>query len=108
MNLAKENLTSGKLGSYNRNIKDLFVIVRSCNAKVKEHLSDVMHAARVKKGTVLLDKGLSIGQAAGLMGISNWDLQVYASKTKVLSGHKEKIPAKKRMSVAFDLFEVSS
>ena len=82
---SENSLVRGNLGKYNSHIKKLFQIVEGCNAKVKEHLQDVMQAAKIKKGTILLEKGLSIGQAAGLMGLSNWDLQQYASKTNVFS-----------------------
>jgi len=49
---------------------------------------------------------LSIGQAAGLMGLSNWDLQVYAGKTTAISEHKENIPVDKRIKIALQLFGV--
>lgn len=100
----KNALQRGDLGSYNRNVRNLYAIVRRCNAKVQEHLQDVMHAARIKKGTVLLQRGLSIGQAAGLMGLSNWDLQPYAGKTTALGEHQESIPAEKRLLTAFAVF----
>jgi len=67
LEFAKEHLEKNNLGRYNRSIKTLFDLVRRCDAKIKEHLQDIMQAARIKKGTVLLQKGLSIGQAAGLI-----------------------------------------
>ena len=106
--LALKNINSKRYGPYNSNIKRLFNIVQSCNAKVKDHLQTVMQAARIKKGTVLLQKGLSLGQAAGLMGLSNWDLQKYASSTSFFSDHHEKTHIKKRFTTALNLFEVRS
>jgi len=102
---AKAGLQSNNFGKYNQSIRRLFSIVRKCDAKVKVHLQDVMEAARIKKGSSLLGRGLSIGQAAGLMGLSNWDLQAYAGKT-VLGEHREAILAKKRVLRAFKLFSV--
>ena len=104
---AKISLEQRNLGKYNGSIKKLYEIVRQCNVQVKEHLNDVMQAARIKKGTVLLQRGLSIGQAAGLMGLSNWELQQYAGKTTVLDQHTEKIPAQNRMKKALQLFGVA-
>ncbi len=104
LEFAKEHLEKNNLGRYNRSIKTLFDLVRRCDAKIKEHLQDIMQAARIKKGTVLLQKGLSIGQAAGLMGLSNWDLQQYAGKTVALEQHHEATPAKKRMTMALKIF----
>ncbi len=101
------SLKTYKLGQYNSSVKRLFEIVRKSNAKVQEHLQDVMQAARIKKGASLLQRGLSIGQAAGIMGLSNWDLQQYAGRTVALTQHEEKLPAEKRMAVALKLFEIS-
>lgn len=104
LKFAKDALGQGNLGKYNKGIKSLYGAVRKCNAKVKEHLQDIMTAAKIKKGAVLLQKGLSLGQAAGLMGLSNWDLQHYAGKTIALEQHREAVPAKKRMAAALKIF----
>ncbi len=107
LKFARKHLSEGNLGKYNRSIKNIYALIEQRNVQVREHLQDVMQAARIKKGTVLLDKGLSIGQAAGLMGLSNWDLQQYAAKTVVLGQHRESIPVKKRLRTAFTLFKVA-
>lgn len=106
LKFAKISLEEGQLGEYNKNIKSLFQIVKRANARVREHLADVMHAARIKKGTVLLSKGLSLGQAAGLMGLTNWDLQQYASRTLALELGKEVTSAKKRVETAWRMFNL--
>jgi hypothetical protein len=108
MNNARDALQANSFGRYNKAIKNMFVTVRGCNAKIKEHFQDVMAASRIKKGAVLLQKGLSLGQAAGLMGLSNWDLQEYAGRTVVLGAHVEKIQASKRLDLAFKLFGVKN
>lgn len=104
---AFSNLQQNQLGRYNQNIKSLYDIIRRDNAEVKVHLQDVMHAARIKKSASLLKKGLSIGQAAGLMGLSNWDLQQYVGGTTLLGQHKEIYPVSKRLSLALKLFGVA-
>ncbi|MBS3168895.1 hypothetical protein J4210_00275 [Candidatus Woesearchaeota archaeon] len=103
---AKTSLQKNQFGGYNRSIKQLYEIVRRCSTKTREHLQDVMHAARIKKGTALLSKGLSIGQAAGLMGLSNWDLQQYAGRTTAIENGPVKVSAKKRQIMAFKMFGV--
>lgn len=107
MKAAKSGLEQKDLGKYNRGIKKLYELVRRGDSKIKEHLDDVMQAARIKKGTSLLQRGLSIGQAAGLMGLSNWDLQPYAGKTMVLDQHDETFPAQKRVTAALKLFGIN-
>ena len=93
-------LQTKKFGIYNRNMRSLFLIMRECNAAVKHHLYDVLHAARIKKGSTLHESGLSIGQAAGLMGLSNWDLQSYAA----LTSHTPPAVSITRLKKALSLF----
>ena len=103
---AQESLQSKNLGKYNSNIRKIYKIIRRSSPKIKQHFSDVMHAARIKKGTTLLERGLSIGQAAGLMGLSNWDLQEYIGKRISQVKDHEAVPAKKRVINAFKIFGI--
>ncbi|MDP3640396.1 MAG: hypothetical protein Q8R53_04310 [Nanoarchaeota archaeon] len=106
LQFSQQALQQDNYGRYNKSIRTLYEQVKKCHARVKEHLQDVMHAARIKKGTTLLQRGLSIGQAAGLMGLSNWDLQSYAAHTTAFEPHTEAILAKIRMGMALKLFGV--
>ncbi len=99
-------LTRRDFPKYNIGLKRAFGVIKNYNSQVRVHLQDVMQAARIKKGTALLEHGLSIGQAAGLMGLSNWDLQDYASKTVALGIHTT-IPVQKRLKGAFKIFNIT-
>lgn len=105
---AQRHLQNEQYGRYNKSMQTLYDLVRKCHARVKEHLQDVMHAARIKKGTTLLQRGLSMGQAAGLMGLSNWDLQSYAAHTTAFEPHHEAVLAKTRMKAALKIFGVQA
>ncbi len=110
LKIAKQALEKSNFKSYNQSIRRLYHVINKSSTKTKEHLQDVMQAARIKKGTALLEKGLSIGQAAGLMGLSNWDLQQYAAKTTALEMPTKTIsasmPATLRLQKAFAIFGV--
>lgn len=103
---ASDSLKVNDFGKYNSYIRKSYELVRNSNAKVKHYLEDVMQAARIKKGALLLEKGLSIGQAAGLMGLTNWDLQTYAGRSMAFGQNQEKFPAKKRLALALKIFGV--
>jgi hypothetical protein len=105
LDIAVSALNSKNFGKYNSAMKSLYAHVKKSNAKIKVHFQDVMDAARIRKGSSLLQHGLSIGQAAGLMGLSNWDLQAYAGKNVVLEKHTETISAKRRFTRALGLFQ---
>lgn len=104
LQFAQKNLQQNNLAKYNKNMKVLFELVKGSNVKVKEHLADVLHAARIKKSAILMNKGLSLGQAAGLMGLSNWDLQQYVGHTSFMEQQKSTLPTNKRLDVALQLF----
>lgn len=106
LQIAVSALEKRQFGKYNGSIRLIFRVIKTATAKVKEHLQDVMQAAKIKKGSILLQRGLSIGQAAGLMGLSNWDLQAYAGSTMALSHHREAVPAKKRLATALKVFGI--
>ncbi len=103
---ANKHLQENNFHRYNKSIKTIFNVVKRSNPKIRKHLQDVMHAARIKKSAILLEKGLSIGQAAGLMGLSNWDLQDYAAKRTSFGIKGEKVSVKKRLLTAFKIFGV--
>lgn len=103
---AKQALDKKDFGSYNKHLRNTYEFIQSKGASLKEHLESVMQAARVKKGTILLEHGLTIGQAAGLMGLSNWDLQEYASKTAAIEITKETMLTSKRLKIAYKLFNI--
>lgn len=103
---ASKSIQGKNFGQYNRQIKLLFSFVEKTNINIREHLSDVMQAARIKKGTVLLQHGLSIGQAAGLMGLSNWDLQQYAAKTTAFEPTSQTLEVKKRWATTAKIFKL--
>jgi hypothetical protein len=106
LKVSKQALEKSNLKGYNQSIRRLYHLINKSSTKTKEHLQDVMQAARIKKGTALLEKGLSIGQAAGLMGLSNWDLQQYAAKTTALEMRTQSMPATLRLQKAFAIFGV--
>lgn len=101
---AKKYLNESKFGRYNSSLETLFKIVKTCSSKLSVHLQDVLHAAKIKKGTTLLEHGLSASRTADLMGISKWELLDYTGQTNVMEVSEEIVSAKKRVSLALDIF----
>ncbi len=105
MKKAANKLDERNLGAYNQGLKRAFAIVKKCNAEIKTHVQDVFHAAKINKGTTLLEHGLSIARAAQVMGISRWELTEYVGKRRVLQEAHEKFSVTKRMQHALSLFK---
>ncbi len=89
---------------YNDSIKELFELLRACNSQIKTHIQDVFYAAKIRKGTDLLEQGLSLARAADLMGVSRWDVLQYGGTKVTQVEHTESWPAAKRLKLARSIF----
>ena len=49
---------------------------------VKQYIDEFINQAEIKKGTKIYDHGVSLGQAANILGISQWELMNYVGKTR--------------------------
>ena len=101
---AKKHLNESRFGRYNSSLETLFKIIKSCSSKLSVHLQDVLHAAKIKKGTTLLEHGLSASRTADLMGLSKWELLDYTSRTNVMQVSNEIVSVKKRVAFTMDIF----
>ncbi len=98
------NIKAKKFTKYNESMKQLFEVLRACNAEIKNHIQDVFYAAKIKKGTNLLEQGLSLARAADLMGVSRWDVLQYGGSSVTRVEHTESWPAVKRLNLARKFF----
>lgn len=103
----QSQLRSKQFTKYNETMKRLFDLLRECNSAIKVHIRDVFYAAKIKKGTDLLEQGLSLARAADLMGVSRWDVLHYGGSSMAGTEHSESWPASKRLALARKIFSSS-
>jgi len=101
---ASKHLELKQFGRYNSRMKTMFKIIKKCSNETKSHVQDVLQAARIKKGTTLLEQGMSVARVAELMGISRWDIMQYIGGTRILERHTEKVSATTRLQEAIKIF----
>lgn len=89
---------------YEDTLKKLFEFISSIETKFREYVEKVIEKAEIKKGSRLYDQGISIGRAAELMGIGQWELMSYVGKTVIADEHTERITAKQRLALARSFF----
>jgi gas vesicle protein len=77
-NLEKENYES-----YSNILKEIFSTIEDFSKSIKLYIEDVMHFARIKKGTKLYEHGLSLGKAAELTQVSKWELMPAIGETAI-------------------------
>jgi len=76
---------------YRNIIKKVFRIIGEFDEKLKLYIDDVLDKARIVKGSKIYERGVSIGRASELLGISQWELMSYVGKTKIVDQYKEEV-----------------
>lgn len=86
-------------------------LVRAKNAlagisgNLKPYIEEVLRKAAINKAGKLYEHGLSLGQTAKILGITQWELSSYAGEARnVLSGYNESLTTKKRAEMALEFF----
>lgn len=105
INSAHKYLKSDDFINYKDTIKYLFKFISNIDSKLKLYIEEVIKQAQIKKGSKLYDHGISIGQAADLLGISQWELMNYVGKTSIVDSFPSP-DVKKRLSIAKELFDL--
>lgn len=100
---AKKNLGQNKVDEYRRMIKKLFSFISTIDSKLKLYIEEVINQAEIKKGSKLYAHGISLGRAAEVLGISQWELMFYIGKTRI--DVRGGVGVKDRLNYARSLFK---
>jgi hypothetical protein len=101
---AKKNLEYNRIDAYRKTIKKLFNFISTIDTKLKLYIEQVINQAEIKKGSKLYAHGISLGRAAEILGISQWELMFYIGKTKQ-ADVKGGVNVKTRLNYARSLFK---
>jgi len=104
LNQAKNYLEQDNLSDYKNTIKRLFDKISRTDTKFKLYVEEVLKQSQIKKGSKLYEHGISLEQAANLLGISQWELMHYIGQTSIMEEF-ESTGIRKRLSIARDLFK---
>jgi hypothetical protein len=89
---------------YDEELKKLSDFIASVDKQYKAYVEKVIEKSEIKKGSRLYEQGLSIGRAAELMGIGQWELMSYIGKTIIPEETGEKLEVLKRLELARSFF----
>ena len=104
---AKFFLEKEKDLKYKNIIKRILKEIGKLDDKLKLYIEDVLNKAKIVKGSNMYGHGVSIGRAAQLLGISQWELMGYIGKTKIVDQYEEQvISAAARLSYAKKIFNI--
>jgi hypothetical protein len=94
----------GDLRRYKKATKALMEKISSIDNQFGKFVDDVISHAEIKKGGKIYDHGISLGQAASILGISQWELMDYAGKIKSSDEYYERPDEIERLKFTRGLF----
>jgi TRAP-type mannitol/chloroaromatic compound transport system substrate-binding protein len=77
----------------------------SLSVNLKPYIEEVMRKASINKASKIYEHGISLGQTANLLGISQWELSEYTGQTSIAdTNYNNTINTKKRAQMAMEFF----
>ena len=70
------------LAEYKKIVGQMMGLISAIDSRFGSYVDNVITQAQVKKGSKIYDHGISLGQAANILGVSQWELMEYAGHTK--------------------------
>ncbi len=99
-------LYDDKTDAYNGVMHQLYKKISEADSQISQYITEVISRSQVRKGQSIYEHGISIGRAAELMGISQWELLSYIGKVKEPEQYEEGPSAQKRLNYARRLFNL--
>jgi predicted transcriptional regulator len=75
------------------------------DGELKAYVEEVLGKARLKKGSKMIEQGLSVAKVAELLDVTQWDLMSYLGKTKIIDAITLDKVVKSRLQTARKLFK---
>jgi len=101
---AYNGLITANTAQYRISVKNIFGLISKFEKAFGIFITEVVEQTKVKKGSKLIEHGLSVGRTAEMLGISRWDLMEYLGITNFAEMQPRTISVKERLKTAERLF----
>jgi predicted HTH domain antitoxin len=102
---ARVYLVKDETENYIEQVAKCFDYIAKIDQKLKMYIEEVITKAKIKKGSKIFEHGISIGRAAELLGISQWELMSYVGHTQIYEKEKFVDDVKDRIKFTRRLFK---
>jgi hypothetical protein len=99
-------LEDSNFNKYSYTLKELLSQIKGLDKKAPEYIEELVNSSRIKKSSNLYGYGLSLGRAANLLGISQWELMNYVGSSSISNENIKTISAKDRFNIAKKVFNI--
>ena len=77
----KKSVQKNDYLSFEKLLAEALASLQTFGRSIKFYVDDLLHFAKIKKGTKLYEHGISLGKAAELVGVAKWDLMPAIGET---------------------------
>lgn len=96
----------GEKDKYEKYLQEAREELESFSIDFKHYVQEVLRKASINKASKLYEHGISLGQTAGLLGLTNWELTEYTGQGKAAEiKYNQTISEKVRAKMALEFFE---
>ena len=85
---ASKNLKKNDFKEYKKSISNLFTTINQLDNKLSLYIQEVIEKAKIKKGSMIYEHGISLSRVSELLGISNWELMNYVGNSQIIDAEK--------------------
>src|SRR3989344_394042 len=76
-------LKAGNFDEYSAKVQNIFKLIQSADDKLKLYVEEVIHKAKIKKGSKMYEHCISVARISEILGISQWEMMNYLGKTRI-------------------------
>jgi hypothetical protein len=103
--LAIKALKDDKIDKYEKYMEMARKSISSTSLNIKPFIQDVLRKASINKASKIYEHGISLGQTAEILGITEWELSEYSGQTRVADVQFSiTIDISKRAKMALEFF----
>ena len=100
-----EALKKQNIGAYEKHLQKARKSLESISVNLKPYIKEILTKASINKSSKLYEHGISLGQTAKLLGITQWEITGYTGQRNIPDNKQnESIRVEKRAQIALEFF----
>jgi len=103
--LAISALKQDNFNKYESYLENARKSINSISVNLKPYIQEVLRKASINKGSKIYEHGISLGQTAKILGVTQWELSEYTGQTQIPdTPYSITIDVQKRAKLALEFF----
>ena len=105
LKLAMDALKKRNIEAYKKHLQKARKSLESISGSLKPYIKEILTKASINKSSKLYEHGISLGQTAKLLGVTQWEITGYTGQRNIPDNKQnESIQVEKRAQIALEFF----